>query len=111
MGWHDNSSLVLHQMLRFESGGLHEIVKPALVAGFCVYGNQIVLSKMFYVFRMNCFWGSNPLEISIHSKFILFYKNFFKRTDIILFIEDQHGFFIFNRVNGAKWYGAIAVSN
>ena len=36
---------------RFESGRLHEIVKPAPVAGF-VFNEIMVLYKMFYAFRM-----------------------------------------------------------
>lgn len=44
------------------------------------------------------------LKIRLHRKLILLDENPFHNTDIILLVENQHGFLIINRINCTERY-------
>jgi len=44
----------------------------------------------------------NSLKVGFDGKFKLVDKYLFENTDIILFIKDQHRFFVIDRINGPE---------
>jgi hypothetical protein len=66
-----------------------------------------VIKKLPKVMRLR----AANLEIGIHCKFKLFDKNPFKNADIILFIENQHRFFVINGIHSAERNGTISVGH
>lgn len=92
------------------------LVRSVPVCGYWLSGPGKIENKLLYGegirrFQITIIGISDLLEISIHSKFKLVYKDFFKGTDIIHFVEDQHSFFIFHGVDSAKGNRTIAVRN
>ena len=50
------------------------------------------------------------LKVGVHGKFKLIHKDLLKGCNIILFIEDEHGLFILNRVDRAEGNGAVMIA-
>lgn len=51
------------------------------------------------------------LEILLDGKLILRDKDFFKGDYIVLLVEDKHGFFVVDGVDGAEGKGAVVVGH
>jgi hypothetical protein len=45
-------------------------------------------------------------EVGVYSKLKLIYKNLFERSDIILLIKKQYGFFVIHGIYGSERQGA-----
>ena len=51
------------------------------------------------------------LEILLYGKLKLFDEDLFESADVVLFVEDEHGFFVVNGIYRTETQRAIAVGN